>query len=99
MMGCEQPILRGRTNRRFIPVESFAEMFGMLRPGPIGRHLASPNRAVEGGIRPIRRVRHQLVSDRIEMNVIGMGTKIPIITDQVFPETTLPQAALPLGDP
>jgi hypothetical protein len=50
--------------------------------------------AMERGIRPIRGAAHMPVPDRVEVDVVHVSLPIGLIAQGVFPEATLPDAAL-----
>ena len=50
--------------------------------------------AMETGIEPIRRGRHQSLTHRIVMNVRNMRSEISFIPDLVFAKSTLPNGLL-----
>lgn len=45
-------------------------------------------------MRPIRRVLHQTVLDRVETGVVEVSRKIALVADRVLPAAPLPDAAL-----
>jgi hypothetical protein len=48
-------------------------------------------------MRPIPNPRHKSVLDRVDMNVVDMTREIVVITNSVFPITSLPDPALSFG--
>jgi hypothetical protein len=54
--------------------------------------------AVKTGVRPLADHLNQSVPDRIVMDVIHVGSHVPIVLNLVFPETALPYSPLALRD-
>jgi hypothetical protein len=46
---------------------------------------------------PIRRVRHEIVLDWVEMRVVHVSREVAIIADRVLPIPPLPNAAFATG--
>ena len=46
---------------------------------------------MERRVRPLAHARDKAMLDRLDMNGIDVALEIPVITDGVFPETTLPK--------
>ena len=52
---------------------------------------------MKGRMRPIRRVRHETVLDRVEMDVIDVPLEVAIVPNGMLPITTLPNPAFAPG--
>jgi hypothetical protein len=63
---------------------------------PIFRQIAAPDVSMKRRMRPILRLPHQPMLDRIEMHIIDMPLQINIVANLVFPETPLPDSLLAL---
>ena len=87
---------RRRSFLQFHPLSIVATV-GLLTSAPVRRIQASLDKFSKRRKRPIRRTRCVTVLDRIEMNVIAVRCKIPLVTNRVFPIPALPDAALVFG--
>jgi hypothetical protein len=67
------------------------------RTRPILWHLGQQNVAMDRTVRPIHGTRDIAVLHWIDMDVVRMPSEIIIVGDQMFPETTLTDAAPPFA--
>ncbi len=66
----------------------------MLIPQVSGRHPPLFDIPMEARIRPMAHLRHLPMLHRAPMDVIDMPVEVGLITDEMFPESMLPQGAL-----
>jgi hypothetical protein len=77
----------------------FAEIFSVAPeiPGPVFRQQASAHVVMKRRVRPIAHSGDKTVFHGIEVNVIDVPFEILLITNDVFPESTLPQRYLAIS--
>ena len=63
-----------------------------IATSPIRRIDTMRCQQVKRRIRPVNHPAHQTMLERIDMDVIHVRSKIPIVANQVFPITSLPDA-------
>ena len=83
---------RARSDQLFLSLAGFLR-FG-IAANPAGRVKPAGDTAAKRRMRPICQVSDETMLDRVEVDVIEMNGKVPIIADRVLPIAALPDAAL-----
>ena len=66
---------------------------------PVFGNDPRPHVAMKRRMRPIAHLCHQTVFHRIDITIFDMATVVSFVTDQMLPESPLPDAALAACDP
>src|SRR2546421_12199061 len=66
---------------------------------PNPAEIVSLHVAMKRRMRPIADAGDQAVLDRIDVAILDVAAKVLIVADQMFPESTLPDATLAARDP
>ena len=88
--------MRSVTRRMFLLSGCVVRQCFFPRSKPVGRVEPASDAGLERGIRPVGDVGDIAVLDGIEVHVIYMRGEVRVVADAVFPESPLPDPALPV---